>query len=169
MKLGRFCLRVAYCKLVISRIFEANTSHICSYSFKYHISIVFFLLRPLRGHFTKDLILLFFKQPVNLNGGPCKYSKNEHIQYQIYSKYTTSCQPQFRLFKTTLNFQVKKITIMLSDLVNFRISLSWMLFNFFDRNWTTKYQLYRPGQPNRDSYSTMRVSIGLPRSVYCIV
>ena len=37
----------------------------------FHISIAFFILEPLRGHFIIDPILLFFKQPVNLNGGPC--------------------------------------------------------------------------------------------------
>ena len=46
-------------KLVSSRLFEANMSHISSFSFKYHISMVFFHIRPLRGHITIDLILHF--------------------------------------------------------------------------------------------------------------
>ena len=53
-------------------------SHITSFSLKYHISTALFLLRPLRDHFTIDMILLFLSNrsiwmadPVNFLDSLC--------------------------------------------------------------------------------------------------
>ena len=51
----------AHAKLLISRLFETirpQKSYISLLSFKYHIAIVLFLIRLLRGQFAIGLILL---------------------------------------------------------------------------------------------------------------
>ena len=115
-RLGWFCLRVAYFKLAISRPIWPQKPHVSSFLYKYHISIISLFLGSLRDHFSIGLILLFLKQPANLNGGPCILEEN-----WCFCWFCSSC-----------NFRNSEISTLIRDLSN-RLNSELNIYKFLKK------------------------------------